>query len=197
MPVAGGFLPPGIPGHSPDTGLTYDPERARQLLAQAGYPGGRGFPELNLYLLKSKELERMGELILRSWQETLGISLHIQHTDLIENFHTLNLSGLWYITWLADYPDADNFLRVALGHYQVLQYWNNLEFNRLVADARRCLDPERRLEMYRQADRLLTEDAVLMPVTYIRHHLLVKPWVKNFRPGLLHYFFFKDVILEA
>jgi ABC-type oligopeptide transport system substrate-binding subunit/DNA-binding SARP family transcriptional activator len=197
MPVAGGFLPPGIPGYSPDTGLGYDPERARDLLAQAGYPGGRGFPELNLYTSVSKDLDSMGELVRRGWQETLGITLRLQHTDLIENFHTLNLAGLWFITWVADYPDADNFLRVALGHYQVLQYWKNLEFNRLVEEARRCLDPGRRAQMYREADRLLTEDAVLMPLNYFRRHMLVKPWVKNFRPGMMPFFYLKDVILEA
>ena len=98
---------------------------------------------------------------------------------------------------MADYPDADNFLRVALGHYQVLQYWKNAEFNRLVEDARRCLEPGRRAQMYRQADRLLTEDAVLMPLTYMRNHMLVKPWVKNFRPGMRPFFHLKDVILEA
>jgi ABC-type oligopeptide transport system substrate-binding subunit len=196
MPVAGGFLPPGIPGYSPDTGLGYDPERARDLLAQAGYPGGRGFPELNLYTSVSKDLDSMGELVRRGWQETLGITLRLQHTDLIENFHTLNLAGLWSITWVADYPDADNFLRVALGHYQVLQYWKNLEFNRLVEEARRCLDPGRRAQMYREADRLLTEDAVLIPLNYFRRHMLVKPWVKNFRPGMQHLFSLKDIILE-
>jgi ABC-type oligopeptide transport system substrate-binding subunit len=51
--------------------------------------------------------------------------------------------------------------------------------------------------MYRDADRLLTQDAVLMPLSYMRQHLLVKPWVKNFRPGMLHFFFFKDVILDG
>jgi ABC-type transport system substrate-binding protein len=197
MSEAGGFLPPGIPGHSPAVGLAYDPERARQLLAQAGYPGGKGFPELNLYLFKTKELDRMGGLVQRNLMDVLGIRLKLQHTDMIENFHTQNLPGLWYVSWVADYPDPDNFLRIALGHYHVLEYWNNLEFNRLVEEARCCLEPERRVQMYRDADRLLTGEAVLVPVSYIRKHLLVKPWVKNFRPGMYHFLFLKDIILEA
>ncbi len=57
MPVRGGFLPPGVQGYSPDIGLAYDPDLARRLLAQAGYPGGQGFPELTLYTLESKMLE--------------------------------------------------------------------------------------------------------------------------------------------
>jgi ABC-type oligopeptide transport system substrate-binding subunit len=197
MPTSGGFLPPGIPGHAAENGLAYDPERARQLLAEAGYPGGRGFPELNLFALKTKQANRMGEFIARAWKEVLGVELHLREHDLIGDFNTLELPGLWHITWMADYPDADNFLRVALEHYQVLRSWKNAEFNQLVDKARRCLDPGRRAQMYRDADRLLTQDAVLMPLSYMRQHLLVKPWVKNFRPGMLHFFFFKDVILDG
>jgi oligopeptide transport system substrate-binding protein len=197
MPAAGGFLPPGIPGYSPDSGLAYDPERAQALLAQAGYPGGQGFPELVLHTLFSKDLDSRAELIQRTWKEILGVSLQITQSDLLESFQTTDMPGLWYITWVADYPDPDNFLRVALGYYHILKYWNNPEFNRLVTDARRCQDPQNRARMYRDADRLLTQDAVLLPLTYVRHHLLVKPWVKNFRPGLHHFYFLKDVILEA
>jgi len=196
-PVAGGFLPPGVPGHSPAAGLVYDPERARQLLAQAGYPGGRAFPELDLYLFQSEELERMGELVQRSWKEALGITLRLQHADLLDQFYDRNLPGLWYITWLADYPDPDNFLRVALEYYQISASWKNADFDRLVKQARRCLDPQRRAQMYSQADRLLTGDGVIMPLNYLRDHLLVKPWVKNLRPGPLQHYYLKDVILEA
>jgi oligopeptide transport system substrate-binding protein len=119
------------------------------------------------------------------------------HSDLLESFQTPDMPGLWYITWVGDYPDPDNFLRVALGYYHILDHWNNPEFDRLVADARRCQDPQRRVQMYRDADRLLTREAVLLPLTYVRHHILVKPWVKNYRPGLHHFSFLKDVILEA
>jgi ABC-type oligopeptide transport system substrate-binding subunit len=179
MPTSGGFLPPGVPGHSPENSLPYDPERARQLLAEAGFPGGRGLPELNLFALKSKELNRMGEFVARAWKETLGVTLRVQEHDLIEDFNTPELPGMWFITWAADYPDAQEVVGVG------------------VNDARRCLDPQRRARMYQQADRLLAEDAVVMPVNYMRQHLLIKPWVKNFHPGMVHFFFFKDVILEA
>jgi ABC-type oligopeptide transport system substrate-binding subunit/tRNA A-37 threonylcarbamoyl transferase component Bud32 len=197
MPATGGFLPPGIPGYSADCGLAYNPDRARELFAQAGFPGGQGFPELTLHTLYSKDMDSRAEFIQRSWREVLGVTLQMTHSDLLESYHSQDMPGLWYITWIADYPDADNFLRVALSHYQILKHWNNPEFNRLVADARRCQDPLRRLQMYHDADRLLTQDAVLLPLTYVRQHLLVKPWVKNFRPGLYHFSFLKDVILDV
>ncbi len=65
----------------------------------------------------------------------------------------------------------------------------------MVDAARRSLDPQSRAQLYRDADRLLIEDAVLMPLNYVRHHLLVKPWVKNFHPCQLNSFYLKDVIL--
>ena len=71
VPATGGLCPPGMPGHSADIGLPYDPIQARQLLAEAGYPAGRNFPEINW--LMNEFLEPLAGYLQEQWQTNLGI----------------------------------------------------------------------------------------------------------------------------
>jgi oligopeptide transport system substrate-binding protein len=76
FPATGGFVPPGTPGHSPGIGLPYDPEGARQLLAEAGYPSGLGFPAIDC-LAPSSRLAPVPiiECLQAQWLENLGIEI--------------------------------------------------------------------------------------------------------------------------
>jgi ABC-type oligopeptide transport system substrate-binding subunit len=97
--------------------------------------------------------------------------------------------------WWADYADPDNFLRVCV--QMIAPHWRNKSFEGLLEQARRISDQKERLKLYQQADRLLTEEAVLVPLVYSQLHMMLKPWVRNFpttaikNPGFL-----KDVIIE-
>ena len=96
--------------------------------------------------------------------------------------------------WVADYPDPDNFLRVCLQH--CLPGWRNETFERLIEQAGRITDQRQRLELYRQADKMLIEDAALMPLTYGRWPMLVKPWVKQYTHAPQRRVFWQDVVIE-
>ncbi|MBN1137098.1 MAG: hypothetical protein JXM73_10950, partial [Anaerolineae bacterium] len=96
--------------------------------------------------------------------------------------------------WGADYPDPDSFLRASLiRHYT---RWRNPTYNELVERARRGTDQGERMALYAQADRLLIEEAVLLPGTYARAHLLVKPWVSRYPTLPVPRHFWKDVVIE-
>ena len=196
FPATGGFVPPGMPGHSPGIGLPHDPERARHLLAEAGYPGGRGFPALDA-LTPNRPLAPPIVAYLRAqWLETLGIEVSWQQMEW--GRFSDRLSGetpdMWFIAWRADYPDPDNFLRGST--WRVYANWQNQAFDALVEGARRITNQEERMRMYRQADGILVEEAPVLPLEYGRSHLLVKPWLSRFPTSAAGWWFWKDVIIE-
>jgi oligopeptide transport system substrate-binding protein len=95
--------------------------------------------------------------------------------------------------WLAEYPDPDHFLRV--GVRSMLPHWRNDKYSQLLEEAQRTLDQGDRIRLYQEADKILIEDAVVMPIAYNKTHFLCKPWVK-LRGGRTDLWFFKDVIIE-
>jgi len=199
--ASGGLVPPGMPGHSPDIGLAYDVELGRKLLAQAGYPGGRGFPELNVLFPRGGST--YAEEVKRQWRENLGIEITFVATDPrgLDDWEEIqHTSPMMVMGWLADYPDPDNFLRqsdiITRLHYVG---WHDADYDRLVEEAARTTDRVKRMTMYRQADRLLVEEqALVLPISYgFSHEVnLIKPWVKNLKTNLLGYMLFQNVIVE-
>ncbi len=97
--------------------------------------------------------------------------------------------------WMADYPDPDNFLRVGPAIW--LTAWQNEAYAGLTEGARRVMDQGERMRMYGQADRILVEEAPILPLLYYeRFHLLVKPWVRKYPTSPMKLWFWKDVIIE-
>jgi oligopeptide transport system substrate-binding protein len=195
FPATGGFIPPGMPGHSPGIALPCDPEEARQLLAEAGYPEGRGFPVLEM---RSSGVSWQGEEsgLQTQWRENLGVetSWQVVHTTDWDACAESDPPLLFRLGWLPEYPDPDSFLRVCPGPDNA--EWQNDRYEALVEKARRITDQEVRMNLYRQADRILIEEAVLMPIYYGRTNLLVKPWVTRHPVSMIGEWFWKDVIME-
>ena len=193
-PATGGLVPPGMPGHFPAIGLAYDPERARQLLAEAGYPKGRGFPLLDLLL--PRDWEAVAEYLVAQWRETLGVEIRWETLELAPRLYKLDRDPptIFVAGWSADYPDPDNFLRAS--SIRAHTRWWNEAYNSLVEEARRLMDQGKRMTLYRQADRILIEEAAIMPLCYGRVHIFVKPWVRNLPIAALEGWFWKDVIIE-
>ena len=194
FPATGGFVPPGMPGHSAGIGLPYDPERARQLLGEAGYLGSRGFPLVNA--LTFQGIEPVIEYLQSQWRENLGVEIpcRIVRFDESENERRREMPHISISAWQADYPDPDNFLRVGL--QSAGTGWRCAAYDRLVDKARRAMDQEERMKLYRQADRILVEQAPVMPLVHVWWGLLVKPWVRRYPTSAMRQWFWKDVIIE-
>jgi len=195
FPAMGGLVPPGMPGHSSGIGLPYDPESARHLLAEAGYPTGRGFPAIDALAGRGYFFAAMTDYLQAQWQENLGVEItwkKMAWGRLLDGL-SRQRPHMWLMGWWADYPDPDNFLRVS--QWRAVDRWQHEGFDGLVEGARRVTDQEVRMRMYAQADRILVEEAPVLPLLYGRFHLLVKPWVKKYPTSPIKSNFWKDVII--
>jgi oligopeptide transport system substrate-binding protein len=199
FPATGGFVPPGMPGHSPGIALPYDPELARQLLAEAGYPGGQGFPPLDAFTW-SPPHEDFAAYLKTQWHENLGIEIAWEMVDLSIRAREFQ-RGQWekphlfFNGWIADYPDPDSFLRLS-GPATMPAEWSSLAYKGLIERAVSATSQAERLKLYRQADRMIVEEAVVLPLMYGRQQVMVKPWVARHPLSPIGAVFWKDVVIE-
>jgi len=180
-PTTGGFLPPKMPGHSEDIALPFDVEKAQQTLAAAGYPGGQGLPVFETPV--AEEYAPPLKAVFDQWLNNLGIVAGVRvvaHEIWYAREHDrpphIDVNSL-----IANYPDPNDFLQVGATY---LKLWKNDRFEGLVREAQRTIDHESRMRMYRQADRILIEEAAIIPMSYSNVPVLIKPWLKLSQPSL-------------
>jgi ABC-type transport system substrate-binding protein len=166
-----------MPGHSPGIGLPYDPERARQLLAEAGYPDGRGFRPLTAYLPPGGS--NVFAAVASMWRDVLHVDVTWRNIAFAEFFDRIRngSSLIWGFGEIADYPDPHSF-SLAKSH---LAGWRNERYLSLLEQARCTTNQATRIALYRQADRIVVEDAPILPIFHPVMHLLIRPWVRRLR----------------
>ena len=187
-PGTGGLVPPGIPGHNSGIGLAFNPDLARQLLQDAGYKSNEQFSPIRVCIAES--LSWLAPFLTEQWRSVLGIDIDIvfTHTFAWQNDCPVYVNG-----WSADVPDPDNFLRGAVSFWPT--NWHDRTYDRLVHRGRQMNDQSQRLRLYQEADRLLIEAAVVVPLTYERYHWLAKPWIK-YPKGVAHVGGITDIVIE-
>jgi oligopeptide transport system substrate-binding protein len=192
-PATGGLVPRGMPGFAPGAALPFNPEEARRLLAEAGY--GAGERSLTLTLLCYSTRRSAGEYLQAQWQKHLGLDVTLTVNDVVTMADIRQSRPMVPVGgWIADYNDPDNFLRINVD--LDVPTWRNEEYVRLLEEARRTTDQTARMRVYEQADRVLMEEAVIVPLTYAKRHLFLKPWVRHLAlPAIKHPGFWKDVVL--
>jgi peptide/nickel transport system substrate-binding protein len=189
-PAESGFIPAGLPAFDPSIvkGYTYDPAKARQLLKEAGYPNGAGLPPVKLLTISI--YSELGSFIAKEL-ESIGIKVQVevvQKSLLLEQ--TAKSQALFFrASWIADYPDAENFLSVFYSNNPAppnYTRYKNPAFDKLYEQALLETDDSVRNAMYRQMDKMVIHDAPVVPLWYDEVVRLVNPRVQNFHPNALN-----------
>ncbi len=179
------WIPKGMLAYNPKIGLPFDPEKAKKLLAEAGFPGGKGFPEVTFMFDTRDDNQMIAERLQAQWQKTLGVRLKIQNEEWKVYLGRLRADapGLFRHGWGADFPDPDNFMNMFTSYSgNNFTQWKNEKFDALVEKAAGEAVAARRVALYDQTQRLLLEEAVaIVPIFIDTINILVNPKVKGLR----------------
>ena len=164
---ANSMIPSGIPGHPVrDFSPAYDPAAAKAALADAGYPGGAGFPNVTLVTIGGA----IDEAIAAQIKANLGITISLEFMEASPYFDRLAADppAFWSLTWAADYPGANDFLGVLLGSGQSNNYgrWASPEFDAALAEAGTAQDAAGVKAAYERAQEIVQRDVPVVPVSY-------------------------------
>jgi len=198
------ITPPGIDGHNPAFAkyTKVDVAGAKKLLAEAGYPDGKGMREL-VYTYNTAAVHKtIAEYLQATWKETLGINVKLESMEwaVFLKWRTEADYDIYRGGWLSDYEDPNNWHNIlwdsAQDYFNVK--WKNDEFDKLVRAARGESDPKKRKEMYEQAEQILAEEMPVIPIYYYGGRELVRPYVDGWVRGrILGFVYYKNVrILE-
>jgi ABC-type transport system substrate-binding protein len=183
------MLPPGIPGYDAQLkGLPYDPARAKQLLADAGFPGGKGLPPLTMAVNPvTGDYRMMAEPVAAMLKDTLGVSVEVQLQEFAAFTAAMNRRdalAAFMTGWSASTLDAGYFHELWLYSKSPLNRVNyeSAAFDKLVEQANAAPDRAKRIAFIKQADELITKDVPLIPVMYTRFVYLINPKVKGLEP---------------
>ncbi len=179
------FLMPGFPGSNSEalsSIQTYDPELARQLLAEAGYEGGANFPKLTLWLRSEPPVRQaVAQAIAATIKQELGIEVEVSNKEFDTFMAALNAKPtqvqFGMVSYGIDYLDPSNMLGVWLSTGR--HNWWNQTYDEMVLKASEMLDAEERIKLFQDAERLLVEEA---PAVWIYHRTiadLMKPYIKG------------------
>lgn len=196
---AGSLVPPNTAGYTSEAEIPYDPEMARKLLAEAGYPDARDLPPIEILFNSSENHKLTAEAIQQMWRKELNVRAELVNQEEKVYFDSRRQMNYQVIrsTWIGDYNDPNSFLDLwVTGGGNNMTGWSNPEYDRLIAEAGRTGDQAARFAAFQKAEAILLEEAPILPVYFYTHAFLIRPNVKGWHPTILDHHPYKHVRLE-
>ncbi|MDJ0523120.1 MAG: peptide ABC transporter substrate-binding protein, partial [Planctomycetota bacterium] len=178
------LVPASLPGYVPPPGLPFDPEGARELLAAAGHPGGKGLPPIQILYNTNQAHYEVARFTAAQWRSHLGVDVTTRNEEwsLYLDSRREGRFAACRAGWISDYADATDFLDLFTGtSLQNHSRWSDPRFDALLAEAREMHESRPRARLLANAEKLLLESAPCVPVYWYGVADLVQSWVKGFR----------------
>jgi oligopeptide transport system substrate-binding protein len=194
------LTPPNTAGFTAQSRVPHDPERARQLLAEAGFPGGRGFPAFEILFNTNEGHRQIAEAIQQMWRTELGVDARLFNQEA--KVYSDTMRRLDYavarFAWVGDYLDPSTFIDIMTGDSGNNQTgWKNAEYDRLVDAARSEPSAAKRYAMFQRCEAILVEELPIAPIYYYVRNNLRRPGINGWHGNLLDLHPLKGVSLET
>lgn len=194
------FTPPNTAGYTADARIPYDIEGAKKLLAEAGYPDGKGLPPIEILFNTLEAHRTIAEAIQQMWTKNLNINAQLVNQEW-KVYLDSQRQGNFQVSragWKGDYPDPNTFLDMWLtGGANNQTGWSNPEYDRLIKEAGRTIDKEKRFDLFRRAEAILIDEMPMLPIYFYTRVYLINPSVKGWHPNILDFHSYKQVYLES
>lgn len=193
------FVPPECGLYTPPAGQAGDYAAARALLAEAGFPGGKGLPVLPLQTANDDRSMRTAELLQGTWQRELGVRVSIEPMEQKTHFQALQgRDSMLSITgWTADYADPYTFLEILrTGNGNNWTNWSSRAYDSQLDQANLTRDPAARAALLQRAESLMLSETPVAPLVWVGNSFLIHPAVKNWPPAPLGMYRFQQVELK-
>lgn len=188
--VAKGILPPGISGYNEElVGYEYDIEKAKKYLEEAGYPNGKGLPQITLKYNKDPIHTRTAEFIQANFRD-IGVECKLKGLEFGEHLADIESgkTSFFRMGWTVDYPDPDALLHTMFHSSNIkvaynFTRFNNAEFDKILDLARFETEQDERAKLYKKAEKYVVEEAPCIFMYFYTLNVLLKPQVRGFSIG--------------